>query len=309
MKKIQGSKINVSKKIIRYSPSDYPLLSILRVKMEHENKSSYPQSECSNPKFGWYYDDSLVENYLQIFRTDFSDPDVIPINPNMSSSATLDIKKNAIEHLKKIENAFWNGKRKLCSACGQLIRPSCDIDKPSVRKTGGVIQFLKENKNTFKLKEKFSKKEFNDFLRKGFTYGDDSKMLFVDERSFEYLSKMYKGKLEKRSPLVPFLFDYSSFETLVSIHGKVNIIKTPALKSTICLLDMKEVYYRYLRNRDTFFRANLQKLAFQDVDCKNDEEYKKLQEKRDKLKPVHDYITECGLMITAFDNHLLGIIK
>lgn len=300
MKKLkkENYKFDVSKEIMKYSPSDYSLLTILRVKEKYENDSEdiFPvMAKCGNPKFKWVSGNKIVENYLQIFRTDFSD--------------LKNKKKEAIKHLKEIENVFWNGERELCPACGKIKSywSDCNIDKPGVRKTGGVIQFLKENKSTFKLKKNFSKKDFNSFLRKGFIYGDDTKMLFADEESFKHLSRICKGKFSnKHSMRNSYGFNKNNVNRLFEPWGTVNIIKTPSLSSgTICLLDMKNVYYRYLNQRDTHLLVNLQKLKYQDVDAP----FKVIQAMRKKLKPKHTYLQECGLLITAFENHLLGIIK
>jgi len=285
---------DVSKDVIKYSQSDYPLLAILMEKNKHEEKDVLPmyKSKCKNPLIHWIDSGEIIENYLQIFKTDFSN--------------LKDKKKKAIEHLMEIENTLWNGERNLCPACGRIIRPSSNVDKPSVRKMGGVIQFLKEG--AYKLKKNFSKKDFYDFLRKGFAYGDSTKMLFVDKKSFKYLSKLLKVKFPIKS-CAPYYFNSGNTFNYISLWGDVNVIKASSLKSTICLLDMNDVCYCYLNNRNTFIRTNLQKLAFQDVDCKNDKEYRKIQRMRKELKPHHFYATECGLKLFQPDNHLLGIIK
>ena len=112
MKKYKDLVLDVSREIIKYSPSDYPLLAILKQKQQFETtKNKINLGECGNTIFTWVQtgckDIKRNENYLQIFRTNF---------PNLK-----DKKKRAIEHLKEIEKAFWNGEREKCETCDLYI--------------------------------------------------------------------------------------------------------------------------------------------------------------------------------------------
>lgn len=94
-----------------------------------------------------------------------------------------------------------------------------------------LVQKLKKDKETvFKLEKEFSKKEFNSFLRKGFLYGDTTKILFVNVKIYKYLQKL----LEKEKGTENFI-------SFVSIFGHVNIIKKPKFKEVMVLVDMQKV--------------------------------------------------------------------
>lgn len=277
MKKImkKNRRVDVSKEVIKYSPSDYPLLTILK------NEPALFSESCCATEIRWFEDNNIGNNYLQIFRTDFS---------NLKNK-----KEKAIEHLKDIEEALWIGEKE-CPKNNPI-----DIDMPGVRKMDGIIKFLKRNKNIFKLKKDFSKKEFNNFLRKGFIYGDDLKMLFVDEKSFKYLLKMYKNNPEKQKGASSIF--KKSFK-LTTAFGDVNVIEAPSLTpGIICLLDMNCVCYRYLNGRDTKLCVNTKKVDSVCTDLVN------TKQKEKKIKLDHYYITECSLVINSLDYHLLGMIK
>jgi len=267
------SSFSFSQEILEFDPSSYPLICLLKRLPSHP----FTMGEVVNPKFVWSEDNSGVENFLQIFKTEFS--------------STSDMREKGIEHLVDIDKAFWHGE-----------------NKTGVRKTKGILSFLKNSKRIRELKyNSYSVKEFNDFLREGFIYGDSTKVLFMDENSFEYLINLY-GHKEKiggvESQNIKNTWGIKDVKKIVTIFGIINIIKEPSLDKMMCLIDMSCLKYTYFKNRDTFVRTHLQKGMFQDVDPLNKEEEKKLLIMMKNLPHKHMFLTECGLQFTRPDNHL-----
>ena len=256
-----------------YEPLSYPLIALLS-----EKKIGKYKQKAARRDIEWFEDAGKTVNQLQIFYTKFEN-----IN---------DYKKYAIKHLKEINKTLWFGEI-------NKVENNINIDSEGVRKMGGIIQSLKKNKRIIKLKKNFNRKEFDKFLMDGYVYGSDSKILFIDKETYKYLL----DKILYLSKVYDSIFGSKVYD---SVFGKVNIIVEPSFeKSMMCLIDIENVNYYYLNNRDTFLTIHLEQLEYQDLDISQDEREKMIK----KLPSLHCYVTECTVQFTRPDNHLMALIQ
>ena len=102
-----------------------------------------------------------------------------------------------------------------------------------------LSQKLKDKKLTYKLKDNFSLKEFNLFLRLGFLYGSTTKILFVNQETYKHLQTILKEHLLKKGK------DTKLYIHFVSPFGLVNIIEELKFKEDMCLVDMEKIKVDY----------------------------------------------------------------
>jgi len=252
-------KIDVSKEVIKYDPSAYPLLRLL-LRPELKDLSKI---ECQNLMFSWIEDlptkltlkikkiiprttKQAIKKSKQISNSEISTRIDNHIQPFINEFSSLSSKnKEAIKHLSAINYAFWHNEgMKRCLTC-KSISPT-----ESKRETEGILHLLKDSK-VIKLKKNFSKKDFSAFLYKGFTYGDSTKILFVDVKTFDYLTKKIIEKSHLKKLPLNKSYGIKNVVSYISISGDVNIVKEPALTQTMALIDMTCLRYYYYEKEDT----------------------------------------------------------
>lgn len=211
-------------------------------------------------------DQTPKTNYLQIFRTPFGVTETAN-NSEMYGGNDLEHQRmmQLIEHQKEIERAFWFGEPK----------EDTSGTHPK-RATGGVDYFISTNAKD--ASGTLTESEFDDFLRTGFRYGSKTKWLFAAPIITAAISYWAKGKLLVAPKDKTYGMDVTQY---VTPFGVVNIVnhnlfaETTVYSGYAYLLDMDSLAYRYLANRDTKLKTNIQA---NDADGEEDE-----------------YITECGL--------------
>jgi hypothetical protein len=296
--------IDVSKKIIKLDPPSYPLLTLLKYPINGD--INLKCKEVHNTTFGWAEQNMgenseiiFKENSLQIFRNNFQTE-----YGEIRGQVIKDCNYAAIQHLISIEAALWMGEADRCKTCGKINKPK----RMEVRHTDGIFSFLKDR--IIKLKKHFSKKEFYQFLCEGLRMGSESKYLFVDKETFKYLNdKILENKKIIKKIGLNIISSYFNMPNCQNMT--IYIIYEPFLKDYMCLLDLKNINYCYLSNRDTLLCKNY---VFPRSKWKDNTTVKEGSSFKDNLENIeqaelmstHYYLTECGLQLMLPGNHLIA---
>lgn len=209
-----------------------------------------------------------VENYnfCQIFKTTIGATETLK-QTDLYTGNDIDTqrKKKGVEHMVAIERAFLFGERAIDTS-GTHPR----------RYTGGVLERITSNIQD-EAGSTLTEAEFESFLEMLFAHGSTSKYLFASAKVLSAINLWARGKLQ----MVPTDKTYGINVTrYLSAHGELLVIKHPLLEGAIyggmaVGLDVETLGYRFLQNRDTFLKTNIQA---------NDEDAEKDQ-----------YISEVGL--------------
>ena len=224
-----------------------------------------------------------VTNYTQIFRTTIALSDTEK-EANLYGGKDLPYQraKKGTEHALDIERAFWWG-QKYYDTTGTQGHPR--------RVTGGVLEFIQSG-NSYVQNQggPLTAPDLNTFLREGFTYGNNTKMLFAGGYILQAISEIARGQILLQPVSTTYGMEISKW---VTPFGSINIVHNPLFVEDYAgygfLLDMECFAYRYMNNRDTQLRVNIQA---PDIDGEVDE-----------------YITEAGLQRAQSPKHalLLGV--
>lgn len=207
-------------------------------------------------------------NYTQIFKTTIGASGTAnEANLYGGSDMKYQRAKKGTEHALDIERAFWFGERK--STTGTNGHP--------LRATGGIHEYITTGGSYVQNQGgPITAPDFNNFLREGFTYGNNEKMLFVGGIILQALAEIARGQLLTKATDTTYGVVIKQW---VSPFGTINIVHNPlfigSLAGSAYLLDMECFRYRFMNNRDTKLMTNVQA---PDVDGEIDQ-----------------YITECGL--------------
>ena len=171
------------------------------------------------------------------------------------------------QHALDIERAFWFGEKNDGTGSNSLPQ----------RSTGGVLEFIESSSSYIQNQGGvLTAPDFNTFLREGFTYGDNEKVLFSGGIVLQAINEFARGQIQMKPLAKSYGMQISEY---VTPFGKINIIHNPLFVEDFAgyafLLDMSSFRYRYMNNRDTKLRTNIQAPS---VDGEIDE-----------------YLTECGL--------------
>ena len=192
------------------------------------------------------------DNYTQIFRTTIAVSNTEK-EANLYGGKDLPYQraKKGTEHALDIERAFWFSQKNYdTSAAGGHPR----------RTTGGVLEFINAG-NSYVQNENgpLTAPDFNTFLREGFTYGNDTKMLFAGGIVLQAINEIARGQILTQ----PLISTYGTkVSTWVTAFGTINIVHNPLFvedyASYAFMLDMECFAYRFMNNRDTTLRTNIQ---------------------------------------------------
>lgn len=190
-------------------------------------------------------------NYTQIFKTTIAVSGTEK-EANLYGGKDLPYQraKKGTEHALDIERAFWWGEK--ASTTGTNGHP--------MRSTGGVLEFI-EGGNSYVQNQGgiLTAPDFNTFLREGFTYGNDSKVLMAGGLVLQAINEFARGQIQMRPLERSYGMQISEY---VTPFGKINIIHNPLFVEDYAgyafLLDMESFKYRYMNNRDTKLLTNVQ---------------------------------------------------
>jgi len=191
-------------------------------------------------------------NYTQIFRTSIAlsntEKEVkLYGGPDMPYQRA----KKGTEHCLDIERTFWWG-QKASDTGGTQGQPR--------RFTGGVLEFINAG-NSYVQNQNgpITAPDFNTFLREGFTYGNNEKMLFASGLVLQAINEMARGQIRIKPEEKTYGLNISEWFTP---FGMVNIVHNPlfidAYAGYAFMMDMECFRYRFMMNRDTTLRLNIQ---------------------------------------------------
>lgn len=218
-------------------------------------------------------------NYTQIFKTTIALSNTEK-EANLYGGKDLPYQraKKGTEHALDIERAFWWGEKKY-DVTGPQGHPR--------RATGGVLEFI-ESGNSYVQNQggPLTAPDLNTFLREGFTYGNDTKMMFAGGIVLQAINEIARGQILTKPLETTYGMKISQWQTA---FGTVNIVHNPLFVEDFAgyafMMDMECFAYRYMNNRDTQLQTNIQS---PDADGE-----------------VDQYITECGLQRTQAAKHAL----
>jgi len=221
-------------------------------------------------------------NYTQIFKTTIALSNTEK-EANLYGGKDLPYQraKKGTEHALDIERAFWWGQK--FADTGTQGHPR--------RATGGVLEFINSG-NSYVQNQSgpLTAPDMNTFLREGFTYGNDTKMIFAGGIVLQAINEIARGQILMQPVETTYGMKVS---TWVTAFGTVNIVHNPLFVQDYAgfafMLDMEAFAYRFMNNRDTSLQTNIQA---PDADGE-----------------VDQYITECGLQREQAPKHalLLGV--
>lgn len=217
---------------------------------------------------------SKVRNYLQIFKTPFGVTETEEASDLYGGGDLSYLRmKKLVEHKIQMERALLFGE----------LKEDTDGDHPK-RATRGLLKFI-VGTNTQAAGGTLTEAEFETFLETGFMYGSTTKTLLASPKVISAINYWGKNALQ----MLPKDKTYGlSVMRYLSSHGEVLLIRHKLLQGTIYggyafLLDMNNLFYRFLKGRDTKLQRNIQD---------PDEDQEKDQ-----------YITEAGLELRNPETH------
>jgi hypothetical protein len=221
-------------------------------------------------------------NYTQIFKTTIALSNTEK-EANLYGGKDLPYQraKKGTEHALDIERAFWWGQK--VSDTGVQGHPR--------RGTGGIHEFISGG-NSYVQNQggSLTAPDMNTFLREGFTYGNDTKIMFAGGLVLQAINEIARGQIQ----MAPLANTYGmKVSTWVTAFGTVNVVHNPMFVQDYAgyafMLDLECFAYRYMNNRDTQLMTNIQA---PDADGE-----------------VDQYLTEAGLQRAQAAKHslLLGV--
>lgn len=236
---------------------------LMRMGNALEENSSAPESKSKQP--------SKFTNYTQIFRT--------PFDQSMTSEAedlvtaeserTRLRREKLIEHRLDIERAMLFGEGKE------------DVTNKR-RMTKGLMGFI--TTNVTNLGSTLDLPKWETFCEKSLKWGSKTKLFICSPNVGSQINAFATGKIQTVSGDSTYGIQLKEYQ---SFHGRVMIATSYTFEKDFAgmglMLDMKNIYYRPLKGRDTKLRTNIQN---NDLDGWRDE-----------------YLTEAGLMVRLEKTH------
>ena len=221
-------------------------------------------------------------NYTQIFKTTIALSNTEK-EANLYGGKDLPYQraKKGTEHALDIERAMWWGQK----------YTGTGVQGHPVRATGGVLEFIQSSQSYVQNQGgALTAPDMNTFLREGFTYGNDTKMIFAGGIVLQAINEIARGQILMQ----PLSTSYGmKVSTWVTAFGTVNVVHNPLFVQDYAgyafMMDMESFVYRFMNNRDTSLQTNIQA---PDADGQ-----------------VDQYLTECGLQREQAAKHalLLGV--
>lgn len=191
-------------------------------------------------------------NYTQIFKTSIAVSNTEKA-ANLYGGRDLPYQraKKGTEHALDIERAFWFSEKK-SDTSGTQGHPR--------RATGGILEFI-EAGNSYVQNQggPLTAPDLNTFLREGFTYGNNTKMLFAGGLVLQAINEIARGQILTKTGDTTYGVKISEWQTA---FGTVNIVHNPLFVEDYAgyafLLDMESFRYRHMEGRDTTLQTNIQ---------------------------------------------------
>ena len=214
--------------------------------------SAYPEGAASNS--GNSTKEVNNFNYTQIQRT--------PIEETRTFSKTemwtendwaYQIKKQGIEHLKKLERMLWFGKRE------ESTNTVNNTGGKPKRLSGGIMNFITTNRTVFS--GTMTESDFHTFLEGALKNGSNMKYVFCSPRVLTVISNFAHGRLQTKVGEQIFGLTIHEYQ---SPHGMVKLVRQPlfdesaAYQGAMVAIDLKNLKYRFLQDSDVQLLDNRQ---------------------------------------------------
>lgn len=236
--------------------------------------TAQPENDTSKPARS--RTPSVVENFTQIWRTPFEISETAANVGYMVMPKEWDrLQQNAaIEHAKDKELTLLFGRK-------SATNPGATED----RTTAGVLSFITSNQTD--AGGTLSEAEFNAAMLQGMRYGSNKKLALCSGVGLSALNKFPASKQITKNDEKTYGMDVNYY---TSPFGALRTVYHRLLEGTkyggyIIGLDMGEIAYRPLTNRDTHLKLNIQP---------NDQDGRK-----------SEFITEAGLRLGQQRTHFL----
>ena len=227
------------------------------------------------------FDPTVDFNYTQIFKTAISVSGSLQNTYLRTGSKEQEQVTKALKlHMSDIERAMFFGRRH--EANGSTAQPT--------RYTGGLLSMIPNVVDAvtgFGAANTITEKEFDRLLIEDlFAYGSAEKVAFCGPRVIANMMEVGKNRWQPTQVDNAYGVKFTRYQTfagdlLVYMHPMFR--QVPQMETTMIVLDMPNLKYRYLQNRDTNLQRNIQN---NDVDGVK-----------------HQYMTECGLEMTQAKVH------
>jgi hypothetical protein len=242
--------------------------------------------EASNAPVGIAFDPNEQVNYTQIFRNTHEITGTAAETNVRTGDEWKEQKRETLElHSIDMERAFFFGKKSVSIRNG----------KPW-RTTGGILSTI-PSANIHTYSTPITLDAFESDLVNIFAYGSNEKMAFGGSRGLITLQQMlrrskgaqFEMQGDKEYGMAVTRFTYAAGGTLViKTHPLFNQMRSvvgsySAMDAALVILDMAQLKYKYLKNRDTEYETDLQTPG---VDGKK-----------------NGFRTECGLQVGQAQTH------
>lgn len=193
-------------------------------------------------------------NYTQIQRT--------PIEETRTFSKTemwtendwaFQLKKQGVEHLKKLERMLWFGKRE------ESTNSTNNTNGKPKRFSGGIMNFISTYRTVFS--GTMTEADFHAYLEVALKNGSTMKYNFCAPRVLSVISNFAHGRLQTKIDDKVFGLTIHEYQ---SPHGLVKLVRQPlfdemqAYAGAMATIDMKNLKYRYLADSDVHLLDNRQ---------------------------------------------------
>lgn len=193
-------------------------------------------------------------NYTQIIRTPVEITETLK-NTELYTEADWKyaVAKAGVEHMKKMERTLWFGKRE------QSTDTVNNANGKPKRTTGGILNFIATNVTV--APSTLTEAEWDAFLETALKNGSSMKYAFCSPRVLTVISTFAKNKLLTSNNDKSYGLSIMEYQ---SPHGVVKLVRQPIFDESVnttghcVVLDMNQLKYRFLQNRDTSFLDNRQ---------------------------------------------------
>lgn len=227
------------------------------------------------------FDPTVDYNFTQIFKKGVSITGTQKETYLRTGDKESEMVTKALKmHMHDIERAFWFGKRYEENPTSAQPR----------RYTGGLFSMIPnviDAASGFATANTITENEFDrSLIESVFAYGNKQKLAFCGPRVISNLQKIAKGRWQPTAVEGSYgvsLTKYSTFAGDLLVHLHPMFRQIPGMESTMVLLDLPFLKYRYMKGRDTQLKRDVEAPG---TDGKE-----------------HYYQTECGLELSQAKVH------
>lgn len=227
------------------------------------------------------FDPTTDFNYTQIFKTAVSLTDTLKNTYLRTGSKEQEMLTKGLKlHMSDIERAMFFGRRAIENA---------NSSQPT-RYTGGLLASINnvvDGATAGATAGTLTEKEFDRILVESvFAYGSKEKVAFIGPKVAANLQEIGKNRWQPTTVNGAYgvsMTRYATFAGDLMIHVHPMFRQIPGMESSMIILDVPYVSYRYMKGRDTSLKRNVQA---PDTDGSK-----------------HYYLTECGLELTQSKVH------